>query len=160
MPSEYGALTVYVPRYRGVENPFGHIWKWADGINVRISPTTANGGDGLSKVYVCSKTRDFSDSGYTGYSYIGNEARGEGHAKKHIFGDGGEMIPSDTGGGSTTYLCDYHYTNIPTTETLRCVLFGGAAIYASESGFTCTYSYFVPSATDSGVGSRLCFKHE
>ena len=30
--------TSNVPRYRGVENPFGHIWKWTDGINVRISP--------------------------------------------------------------------------------------------------------------------------
>lgn len=160
MPAEYGTLTTYVPRYRGIENPFGHTWKWSDGINVRISPTVENGGDGLSKVYVCSDPQDFSDSGYTGYSYIGDEARGEGYAKKHIFGDGGEMIPSTTGGGSTTYLCDYHHTNIPTTVSSCGVLFGGAAAYGSDAGFAFARSYYVPSSTSASVGSRLCFKHE
>lgn len=160
MPSEYGSLIVYVPRYRGIENPFGHIWKWSDGINIRISPTTANGGDDLSKVYVCSNPQYFSDSGYTGYSYIGNEARGEGFAKKHIFGDGGEMIPSETGGGSTTYLCDYHYTSTPTSESLRGVLFGGSATYGSHAGFVFSASTNVPSSATAHFGSRLCFKHE
>lgn len=28
--------TFAVPRYRGIENPFGHIWKNTDGINIRI----------------------------------------------------------------------------------------------------------------------------
>ena len=28
--------TFNVPRYRGIENPFGHIWKNTDGINIRI----------------------------------------------------------------------------------------------------------------------------
>ena len=40
-------LTTNVPRYRGIENPFGHIWKFIDGINIRISPTEENSGDGL-----------------------------------------------------------------------------------------------------------------
>ena len=160
MPTEYDSsntIEVQVPRYRGVENPFGHIWQWTDGINVRISPTEANGGDGLSKVFVCSDPSKFTDSGYTGYSHVGNEARAEGYVKEVIFGNGGEIMPSVCGGGSTTYFCDYHYTNIPTSETLRGVLFGGHAFNGASAGFAYANSTDVPSTTNADIGSRLCF---
>lgn len=149
--------TFKVPRYRGVENPFGHIWQWTDGINVRISPTTANGGDDLSKVFVCSDPSKFSDTSYDGYSHVGNEARAEGYVKEVIFGEGGEIMPKAVGGGSTTYFCDYHYTNIPTTETLRGVLFGGPAHYGANAGFAFARSIYAPSHPIAHVGSRLCF---
>lgn len=149
--------TFQVPRYRGIENPFGHVWQWTDGINVRISPTTANGGDDLSKVYVCSDPSKFNDSNYTGYNYVGDEARSEGYVKALIFGEGGEIMPSAVGGGSTTYFCDYHYTNIPTAETLRGVLFGGNALNGSPAGLVFAHSHHVPSSAYSYFGSRLCF---
>ncbi len=149
--------TFQVPRYRGVENPFGHIWQWTDGINVRISPNTDNGGDGLSKVFVCSDPSKFNDSNYEGYSHVGNEARAEGYVKEVIFGEGGEIMPKAVGGGSTTYFCDYHYTNIPTTETLRGVLFGGNASYGASAGFVSALSTDAPSYTRADIGSRLCF---
>lgn len=111
MPTEYDASSkkVKVCRYRGIENPFGHIWQWTDGINVRINP----GSNGLSEVFVCSDPSKFNDSNYNGYSHVGNEARAEGYVKEIIFGESGEIIPALVGGGSTTYFCDYHYTNIP-----------------------------------------------
>lgn len=156
--SDGGVLKTFnVPRYRGVENPFGHIWQWTDGINIRISPTSANGGDDLSKVFVCSDPAKFTDSNYNGYSHVGNEARSEGYAKSHIFGEYGEIIPDAVGGGSTTYLCDYHYTNIPTSETLRGVLFGGIAAYGAYAGFAYAFTNDVPSITVANIGSRLCF---
>lgn len=160
MPSEYDSsneITVQVPRYRGVENPFGHIWQWTDGINVRISPTEANGGDELSKVYVCSDPSKFKDNGYDGYSHVGNEARTDGYVKQIIFGEYGEIMPQVVGGGSTTYHCDYHYTNIPTAETLRGVLFGGTAYIGANAGFAYAYSHNTPSNTTANFGSRLCF---
>jgi len=149
--------TFDVPRYRGVENPFGHVWQWTDGINIRISPTTANGGDDLSKVFVCSDPSKFSDTSYDGYSHIGNETRNEGYVKEVIFGEGGEIMPKTVGGGSTTYFCDYHYTNIPTTETLRGVLFGGQAYNGAAAGFAFAYSRDAPSHSFASIGSRLCF---
>lgn len=156
--SDGGVLKTFnVPRYRGVENPFGHIWQWTDGINIRISPTSANGGDDLSKVFVCSDPAKFTDSNYNGYSHVGNESRSEGYAKSHIFGEYGEIIPDALGGGSTTYLCDYHYTNIPTSETLRGVLFGGCAHNGAIAGFAYAATTSVPSSTDAYIGSRLCF---
>lgn len=160
MPSEYDSsneITVQVPRYRGVENPFGHIWQWTDGINVRISPTEANGGDELSKVYVCSDPSKFKDNGYDGYSHVGNEARTDGYIKQIIFGEYGEIMPQVVGGGSTTYHCDYHYTNIPSAETLRGVLFGGGASYGATAGFASAHSSPAPSSTNASFGSRLCF---
>jgi len=159
MPTEYSSTEtkVSVPRYRGVENPFGHIWQWTDGINIRISPTEENGGDGLSKVFVCSGPSKFKDTGYDGYSHVGNEARSDGYVKNVIGGEYGEMMPSEVGGGSTTYFCDYHYTNIPTAETLRGVLFGGFALGGAGAGFACAHSSYAPSDASASVGSRLCF---
>ena len=149
--------TFSVPRYRGVENPFGHIWQWTDGINVRISPTVENGGDGLSKVLVCSDPAKFNDSNYDGYTHIGNEARAGGYVKSVIFGEYGEIMPDAIGGGNTSYHCDYHYTNIPTTETLRGVSFGGCLANGALAGFACALSDYALSATHADIGSRLCF---
>lgn len=149
--------TSNVPRYRGVENPFGHIWKWTDGINVRISPTEENGGDGLSKVFVCDDPTLFNDNGYEGYRHVGNEARTNGLVKEIIFGEEGEIMPSLVGGGSTQFFCDYHWTNIPTTETLRGVMFGGYAVYDAFNGLAYAFSVYTPSDSNTGIGSRLCF---
>ena len=149
--------TFSVPRYRGVENPFGHIWKWTDGINIRISPNTNNGGDGLSKVFVCHDPSKFNDSNYTGYSHVGNEARTEGWSKEVIFGEYGEIIPAVVGGGSTTYHCDNHYTYIPRSETLRGVMFGGNAYDGAKTGLAYSASGNEPSYESFFFGSRLCF---
>lgn len=160
MPDEYDTgqeTTTNVPRYRGVENPFGHIWQWTDGINVRISPTEANGGDNLSKVFICKDPSKFTDSNYEGYSHVGNEARTDGYVKEIIGGEFGEIMPAAVGGGSTTYFCDYHYTNIPTSETLRGVYFGGRANGGADCGFVFAYSVSAPSSAHAYVGSRLCF---
>ena len=66
-------------------------------------------------------------------------------------------MPSVVGGGSSTYFCDYHYTNIPTTEALRGVLFGGYAYNGSSAGFAYANSSYTPSYTYASFGSRLCF---
>ena len=124
---------------------------------MRISPTIDNGGDNLSKVFVCSDPSKFNDTNYEGYSHVGNEARTEGYVKEVIFGEYGEIMPSIVGGGSTQFFCDYHYTNIPTTETLRGVLFGGTAAYGAYAGFACANSISAPSRTNTLIGSRLCF---
>lgn len=158
MPTEYDSTIkkVKVNRYHGIENIFGHIWKWVDGINVRISPNSPTG-DGLSKIYVTDNPEHFNDSGYDNMTYIGDEARTGAYVKEIIFGEGGEIMPSVVGGSSSTYFCDYHYTNIPTSETLRGVLFGGTANDGSDAGLVFAPSGTVPSDTSTDFGSRLCF---
>ena len=149
--------TLNVPRYRGVENLFGHIWKWTDGINVRISPTEANGGDNLSKVFVCEDPSKLNDTNYNGYKHVGNETRLPGFVKEIIFGEEGEIIPSILGYGSTQFFCDYHWTNIPTTKKLHGVMFGGHAAYGESDGLTSASSSCTPFYPHSSIGSRLCF---
>lgn len=150
--------TIEVIRYRGVENPFGHIWMITDGINVRISPNTENGGDGLSKVFVCSDPSKFSDSNYEGYSHVGNEARSAGYVKEVIFGEGGEIIPKVVGVSSTTYFCEGHYTSIPSSgEVLNMFLAGSSLDSGADAGLGFFYSSHNHSYSETNVGSRLCF---
>ena len=147
--------TFAVPRYRGVENPFGHIWKWTDGCKCIIQ-SEASGG--LSKFYVCDNPANFTSSGTTNYDYRGNLPRSEGYVKALILGEDGEIMPLAVGGGSTTYFCDYFYTNIPTSgESERGVLFGGFANSGARAGFVCAYTGSAATSANAYFGSRLCF---
>jgi hypothetical protein len=153
LPAEFPGTvrTVYVNRYHGYEN-IEHLWKWADGINIEIK-SVADGG--TSTVYICDNPAQFSNTGYDNYQNRGLEARTEGYTKEMILG---ELIPAAVGGGSTTYWCDYHYTNIPASGTvLRGVLFGGAAYYGATAGFGCVYTYYTVTLASAYLGSRLCF---
>lgn len=147
--------TFAVPRYRGVENPFGHIWKWTDGCKCIIQ-SEASGG--VSKFYVCDNPANFTSSGTTNYDYRGNLPRSEGYVKSLILGEDGEIMPLAVGGGSTTYFCDYFYTNIPTSgESERGVLFGGSATNGATAGFVYAYTYATAATAAAYLGSRLCF---
>lgn len=157
MPSEYDTATtvVGVPSYRGVENPFGHIWKWTDGCKAMIQ-SKASGG--LSEFYVCDEPANFTSSGTANYQLRGVLTRKEGYVKALILGEDGEIMPLEVGGGSTTYLCDYFYTSIPESGVSeRGVLFGGAANDGANAGFVFAYTYSAPSDTYPAFGSRLCF---
>lgn len=147
--------TFAVPRYRGIENPFGHIWKWTDGCKCIIQ-SEASGG--LSKFYVCDDPAKFTASGVGNYDYRGNLPRSEGYVKALILGEDGEIMPLAVGGGSTTYFCDYFYTNIPSSgEAERGVLFGGYASPGAYAGFGCATTSYAPTSAYAYVGSRLCF---
>lgn len=152
--SDNTLLTVHVPRYRGIENPFGHVNKWTDGVNIQVTPTA---GDNVSRVYVCSDPDKFTDSGYTDYTYVGNCPRESNYITKMLFGEGGEIIPSEAGGSSSTYFCDQFYTAIPNSTELRGVLFGGSAGSGAVAGLAGSHSYDVPSIAGALLGSRLCF---
>lgn len=158
MPDEYDpgvVVKVNVPSYRGVENPFGHIWKWTDGCKCLIQ-SEADGG--LSEFYVCDNPDAFTSSGTANYNLRGNLPRKEGYVKQLILGEDGEIMPLAVGAGSTTYFCDYFYTNIPATGTSeRGVLFGGHANYGAAAGFVCAYTANTATSASASVGSRLCF---
>ena len=149
--------TSNVPRYRGVENPFGHISKLLDGIIVRISPTEANGGDNLSKVFVCEDTSKLNDTNYDGYKHVGNESRSRGYIKKIIFGEEGDIIPDLVEGDSTQLFCDYHDTKISNAEILYGMIIGGHTIEGERCGLAYVSSNFLLSDRIASVGSRLCF---
>lgn len=150
--------TFDVPRYRGVENPFGHIWKWTDGCNIQVSASQENGGTDLSKAFICHNPANFQNSNYANYSYVGNIDRVGGYIKEVLFGVGGEILPKLAGGGSTTYFCDSHLTSIPTSgEVMRGLLLGGHASSGDGTGLAYAHSGEGPSVANPALGSRLCF---
>lgn len=156
LPAGYGAtLTVAVPSYRGVTNPFGHIWKWTDGCLCNIQSDAAGG---LSEFFVCDNPAEFASTIGSGYQLRGNLPRKEGYVKALILGEHGEIMPLAVGGGTTSYFCDYFYTNIPASgSATRGVLFGGNATLGAAAGFVCAYTHYAPSYTAAAFGSRLCF---
>ena len=157
MPTEYNATAtkVQVNRYRGIELPFGHIWKWTDGCKCMIQ-SEADGG--LSQFYVADDPASYNSSGVSGYELRGNLPRKEGYVKEVILGEYGEIMPLAVGGGSTTYFCDYFYTNIPASGTSEMgVLFGGFANNGAAAGFVYANTINAASAAAAVIGSRLCF---
>jgi hypothetical protein len=157
MPVEYDAVikTVSVPTYRGVENPFGHVWKWTDGCKCNIQ-SDASGG--LSEFYVCTNPANFQDADYANYILRGLLPRTEGYIKSLIVGEFGEMMPLTVGASSTTYMCDYFYTSIPASGvSQRGVLFGGAAHYGAAAGVGCSYANDAAAYARASFGSRLCY---
>lgn len=157
MPDEYDpgvVVKVNVPSYRGIENPFGHLWSWTDGCKCRIQ---SNDIGGESIFYFCDDPAVFQDSSYEGYETRGFLPRSNGYIKE-VMMDKGDNMPSLVGGGSTVYFCDYFYTNIPASgESQRGVLFGGAAYNGAAAGLSCSNASYAPSGAAATFGSRLCF---
>lgn len=157
MPEEYDASkpVVSVPSYRGVENPFGHIWKWTDGCKCLIQ-SESDGGKSL--FYECDDVSSFTSSGIANYELRGELPRIEGYVKAICLGEHGEIMPSAVGAGSTTYFCDYFYTSIPSSGVSeRGVLFGGPANFGAYAGFVCAYAHYTASYSNANIGSRLCY---
>lgn len=144
---------ISVNRYRGIECPFAHVFQVTDGINVEVQA----GDSSVSKVYVCRDPKNFSDTGYNGYTYVGNEARTEGFITQITFGEYGDITAKAVGGSDSSYHGDYHYTNIPTATTLRCVLFGGIASGGTNCGFLFSDTTYAPWSASVNISSRLCF---
>lgn len=157
MPDEYGSsLTVDVPSYRGLENPFGHIWHWTDGIRARY--TTEEEGN-LGEIFVQLDPAKFNSENLADYAKRGTLPPTGGYIKTMIVGEFGENMPATVGGSSTTYFADNHYqpTRPPENQLIRGVYFGGTANTGAYAGLSCSYTDYPVSAAHTAFGSRLCF---
>lgn len=162
MPAEYdeSGVVVKVPRYRGIENPFGHIFIWVDGVLIRVSADVKNGGDGLSKIYVCSDPNKYSSTIVDGYHHIGNSPRKGNFISDIIFGEEGDIMPADcTGGSSTTYYCDGSFNATPpeSGESLTALKVCCYADSGGSAGLIFSAINDKPSTAAAYFGSRLCF---
>ncbi|RHF13183.1 hypothetical protein [Parabacteroides distasonis] len=144
--------TLMANRYRGIENPFGHIWKYTDGANIQVT----TGDAGLSILWTTDDPSNFSDTSYTGYNKKGNICRTNGYAKKMLLGEDGDIVATEIGGSSSTYWCDYYYTNT-SANRMQVVLVGGCAGDGSNAGLAYVDAHDAPSDAVRSVGSRLCF---
>lgn len=144
--------TLMANRYRGIENPFGHIWKYTDGANIQVT----TGDSGLSILWTTDDPSNFSDTSYTGYNKKGNICRTNGYAKKMLLGEDGDIVATEIGGSSSTYWCDYYYT-YTSANRMQVVLVGGGADRGSLAGLANVAANTAPSGAYRHFGSRLCF---
>lgn len=143
--------TLMANRYRGIENPFGHIWKHTDGANIQVT----TGDSGLSILWTTSDPSNFSDTSYTGYDKKGNVCRINGHVKKMLLGEDGDIIATEVGGSTSTYWCGNYYTSTSVSR-MQLVVVGGRSDDGLNAGLV-DVGTTNSSGIANNIGSRLCF---
>lgn len=149
-PASYpGGVTFMVPRYRGIENIFGHIWKCLDGI-------VLNGTASENQIYTTSDPTYFDDT-ITGKDYIGLAPRGSTYFTEFLFGATGCIHPKfgTAVGSALTHWFDYYETNAG--ANIRAVLVSGDANNGTAAGLAYAGTNSAASSAYTYVGSRLCF---
>lgn len=144
--------TLMANRYRGIENPFGHVWKYTDGANIQVT----TGDSGLSILWTTDDPSNFSDTSYTGYDKKGNICRTNSYAKKMLLGEDGDIVATEVGGSSSTYWCDYYATNT-SANRMQVIQVGGNADSEKSAGLVYVSAGDPTSGAYRRVGSRLCF---
>jgi hypothetical protein len=131
--------------YRGIENIFGNISQWVDGINFTDS-----------QAWVCDNPSDYvSDKFASPYEKLGYVNVGGGYISKVGYDSSHSEIQmsSQVSGSSSTYIPDYAGSN----SGSRVLYVGG--YYSSDlgCGLWCAYWSGTSSGTDTFVGGRLLF---
>lgn len=141
-------------RYRGIENPFGHVWKHTDDvISVYIS------GYGARFWYKCDSPDHFGDSISNDNPYYKNIAANAvvtGYKTKIATTSTCDFFASSCNNGSeTTYWCDYNWDN--TDGSLHCLLIGGNSDRGGAAGLFALTSTTEVGASIATIGSRLTY---
>ena len=149
--AEYPSQSITVNRWRGFDNPFGDIWTNLDGIIVDADADSHS--NSMDYVYTCSDPEKFGDELTADYVKIAESTHSEGYVRAFDLGDTANIIASQVGGSSTTYMCDYHWTGSANT-TLRTVLVGGRASHGANAGLSYLYSNDAVSRAWTSFGFR------
>lgn len=141
-------------RYRGIENPFGHVWKHTDDvISVYIS------GYGARFWYKCDSPDHFGNSISNDNPYYKNIAANAvvtGYKTKIVTTSTCDFFALSCNNSSeTTYWCDYNWDN--TDGSLHCLLIGSRSGNGGEAGLFSLNSYLGVGISDANVGSRLTY---
>lgn len=148
--SNTSTITRKCNRYRGIENPFGHIWKHTDDI---ISVYNGN----YRTWYKSMKPDQFSTNKNTSYKPLCSSTMVSSGYKTEI-----KATPtcdffamSVSGGSENTYWCDYNWDNTDTSE--HCLLIGGLSGDGGGAGLFYLHSADGVGLSSAAVGSRLTY---
>lgn len=148
--SNTSTITRKCNRYRGIENPFGHIWKHTDDI------ISVYNGD-YRTWYKSMKPDQFSTNKNTSYKPLCSSTMVSGGYKTEI-----KATPtcdffamSVSGGSGNTYWCDYNWDNTDASE--HCLLIGGHSGGGGEAGLFALASNNGVGHSNANVGSRLTY---
>lgn len=132
-------------QYRGVENPWGNVREWVDGINI-----------GERSVYICTDPENYVDNTATNYTYSNIQLSKSGWIKGLGLSTNfpWAYLPNESGGSSTTYIPDYMYSS----TGWRGLYVGGNWSERLNAGLFCFIASSSSSFTSSDLGARLQFR--
>jgi hypothetical protein len=129
--------------YRGIENFYGNIYKWVDGINVQDHTP-----------YICNNPALFADDVFTGSYISAGITMPDSHGWQNTLAQTGTgFFPASVGAGSSTKITDYYYQD----SGNRVVRLGGPADSGSYAGAFFLAANYALSAADVNFGSVLAF---
>lgn len=138
--------------WRGIEDLWGNLWQWLDGLNVYNVEA-----DGKSYAYFCDNPEKFADGTIVGYEKVEELPILDGYQKMV----GNQILPTEVGGASNTHFADYFYTYYNNLiagygTDFRVALVGGAASDGSLAGAFCLNAHYGSTQAYSAIGGRLC----
>lgn len=148
--SNTSTITRKCNRYRGIENPFGHIWKHTDDV---ISVY----GNGHRTWYKSVKPNQFATNKNTSYKpFCASTMVSNGYKTEIKATPTCDFFATSVSGGSeTTYWCDYNWDNTNTSE--HCLLIGGCSVDGGMAGLFFLASAYGVGGSTAGIGSRLTY---
>lgn len=148
--SNTSTITRKCNRYRGIENPFGHIWKHTDDV---ISVY----GNGYRTWYKSVKPNQFATNKNTSYKpFCASTMVSNGYKTEIKATPTCDFFATSVSGGSeTTYWCDYNWDNTDTSE--HCLLIGGTSGAGGRAGLFVLASDDGVGGSSADVGSRLTY---
>ena len=147
--SNTSTITRKCNRYRGIENPFGHIWKHTDDI---ISIYEG----GWRTYYKSIKPDQFATNKNNSYKPLTSAAVVTGYKTEiRVTPTCDFFAEACTNGSETTYWCDYNWDNTDTSE--HCLLIGGSSGNGGGAGLFYLHSSNGVGTSYASVGSRLTY---
>lgn len=136
-------------RYRGIENPFGHVWKHTDDV-ISIY------GEGYRTWYKSIKPEQFANNKNTSYKPLTTATVVTGYKTEIRATPTCDFFAAAcTNGSGSTYWCDYNWDNTDTSE--HCLLIGGSSSYGGAVGLFSLYSNASVGNSSASIGSRLTY---
>lgn len=139
---------IMVNRYRGIENPFGHLGKICCGC-LCVSKSSE------TDIYTTADTSLYNFDATDGYQKKYSIPASGGYFKDIAFGEQGDIIPTGRGGSSTTFWCDDLWKASRDPEVIRPLAISGASRVTSSGGMFAFDSIY--SGSGANNGTRLCF---
>lgn len=133
-------------QYRGIENPWGNVSEFIDGINI------------LTRVaFICTEPESYADDTNDNYKSCGFTTPNSGFIKElgisSVFP--WALLPDISGGGSsTTYIPDFVYSGLGE----RVLNVGGHITSEQEAGLFFFHAGVYSSGKSDKIGSRLQFR--
>ena len=136
-------------RYRGIENPFGHVWKHTDDV-ISIY------GGGYRTWYKSIKPEQFANNKNTSYKPLTTATVVTGYKTEIRATPTCDFFAAAcTNGSESTYWCDYNWDNTDTSE--HCLLIGGSSGDGGRAGLFSLASDGGVGHSGANVGSRLTY---